>query len=142
MHFALASRRGPDATITLVVEGELDLSTSARLEAAVGLACKDGAEVHLDLAAVTFCDCAALRSLLRCTASTTSGGSEVFVVRRSSVIERLCSLVGLADGHAALPSPAAGRHPDAILPEGFLVPRSRRAVPGRRQRRAMSPSVS
>ena len=66
MHFALASRRGPDATITLVVEGELDLSTSARLEAAVRLACKDGAEVNLDLAAVTFCDCAALRSLLRC----------------------------------------------------------------------------
>ena len=142
MHFALASRRGSDATMTLVVEGELDLSTSPRVEAAVRLACEESADVHLDLAAVTFCDCAALRSLPRCTASTTSGGCEVIVARRSSVIERLCSLVGLADGHAALPSSSAGRHPDAIPPEGLLVPRSRCAVPGRRQRRAMSPSVA
>jgi len=84
------------AAVTVVVEGELDMSTIPQVEAAVRRAGREGADVRLDLSAVTFCDCAGLKGLARCTTPAAPSGTDVTVARRSPAVDRVATLVAVA----------------------------------------------
>jgi anti-anti-sigma factor len=84
----------PVATL-IQVSGELDLGSAHHLEDCLSRAVSDGdgKPIHLDLAEVTFVDCAGLAPLIRAAAELRDG-RVLKVVSASRRVRRLVELIG------------------------------------------------
>jgi anti-sigma B factor antagonist len=90
--FACAQHAANDATVEVVVSGELDLATSPVLDRVL----RDAQpRVILDLRGLTFIDCNSLGLLVKATDQARAAGGHVRVVRGSQIVDRLFSLTGI-----------------------------------------------
>ncbi|MFD5269671.1 anti-sigma factor antagonist [Streptomyces sp. NPDC058335] len=89
--------RAEGERVAVEIDGELDLESAEQLEHALraALAAAVGA-VDLDLAGVTFCDCAALNVLLEARERGLRQGKPVVIRSAAPVVERLLDLTGTA----------------------------------------------
>jgi anti-sigma B factor antagonist len=93
--FQVEVQRTDNATV-FVVSGELDLSSSPELEAAVGqLDSRDTGVVVLDLTAVEFMDSAGLAVVVKAHQQAESAGRAFGLVPGSEQVRRLLSLTGI-----------------------------------------------
>jgi anti-sigma B factor antagonist len=101
-------RRIGDVSI-VEVHGEIDLTTFAEVETALGAA-RDGARsVVLDLRPVEFMDTSGLRLVIQEQHRADAGGYRFAVVRGSHIVQRLFEIAGLpsnADLFVDAPTPA------------------------------------
>ncbi len=91
---------GSDAVVVRV-RGELDLSTSPELAAALA---SDGAKastVLLDLSAVTFLDSSAIGMLVASGTELASAGQRLQIGPRSVIVHRVLEITGLSEPSAA-----------------------------------------
>ena len=86
------------------VAGELDASTAKDLRAHVGAARHERATLLLDLADVKFIDSSGLRVLLDASRAAADTGWSFFIVRPSSMVQRLIALTGSASELALVES--------------------------------------
>lgn len=85
-----------DRTPTLVtVRGELDAASAPQLEAAFAAAVA-GADLALDLSAVTFIDSSGLRAITAARREAEAGGRSLEVVSASVAVRRIFEMTGLA----------------------------------------------
>ncbi len=81
---------------SLEVRGELDMDTAHQITAAVEDALLSRPRILIvDLRAVTFCDCAGLRSLLRARRRATDSGATFHLGPASTAVLRLLEITGL-----------------------------------------------
>ncbi|MFC8453428.1 STAS domain-containing protein [Kitasatospora sp. NPDC057223] len=107
------SAAGPLTTVQ--VQGELDMDTAHLLTSAV----EEGLLGHprillLDLAAVAFCDCAGLRTLLRTRRRITEAGATFHLASTSRAVLRIMDLTGTAGALDARPTLPPPRSPLAV----------------------------
>lgn len=81
----------------LALNGDLDVTGSAQIEAAVGDVVAAGRWVIIDAVGLDFIDCAALGALRRCRARARAVGADVLLAGPSDVVARLLTLTGAAD---------------------------------------------
>lgn len=94
---------------TIVVRGELDLSTSPELGSALDGASGDGVHtVTLDLQGVGFIDSSALRTIVMSGRTLAAAGCELEIGPRSEMVARVLSMTSLDEGNDAF----------RVLPEG------------------------
>jgi anti-anti-sigma factor len=95
-----------DDHAVVVVSGELDLAASGLIDRSL-LAVRMGGFCHcvLDLAGVSFIDCAGLRTVADAASRARDCGGEVEIVGIHGQVERLVSLIGLSRQLAARPDP-------------------------------------
>jgi anti-sigma B factor antagonist len=87
-------RSGQEATV--VVRGEIDLSTCDQLSATfAGLS--TAREVHLDLSGVEYMDSTGLRAILAGRADLSARGAALDVVAASTIVARLIEITGLGE---------------------------------------------
>ena len=82
----------------LALEGELDFSESMVLERYLREA--EGQrwnEIRLDLARLTFIDCAGVRTLVQATGRASDGGWKLEVVNSQGVVRKVFELLGVHD---------------------------------------------
>lgn len=95
MRLSTCFRPGPVIS-TVEVGGELDIATGPRLSEGVEFLLRAReARLVLDLAGVTFIDCAGLSALLAIRRVARSLGGSVSVVEASPCVRRLVRLTGL-----------------------------------------------
>jgi anti-anti-sigma factor len=85
-----------DASLEVVLAGELDMAASFAFESAVDrlLAARDVRELVLDLADVAFVDSAGLGALLSIRERTKQLGIELAIERVSAPVQRVLDLTG------------------------------------------------
>jgi anti-sigma B factor antagonist len=105
--FSVTSHRVGE-TVVVTPEGEIDLATADRLEAALAAAREQASTVVLDLRAVSFIDSAGLRLVIASSRAAAAGGAEFAVVRGPAEVERVFDLVGLDSRVTMLDRPPAG----------------------------------
>jgi anti-anti-sigma factor len=94
---------------TVVVRGELDLSTSPDLAAALDGAAGGAPEtVRLDLQGVGFIDSSALRAIVMSGRAMAANGTTLEIGPRSEMVARVLSMTSLDEGNDAF----------QVLPEG------------------------
>jgi anti-anti-sigma factor len=94
---------------TIVVRGELDLSTSPELASALDGASSGGTQtVTLDLRGVGFIDSSALRTIVTSGRSLAASGCTLEIGPRSDMVARVLSMTSLDEGNDAF----------TVLPEG------------------------
>jgi anti-sigma B factor antagonist len=104
MEFSL-SARVEDRESLVCVAGELDVATAGQLADLLTEVLRTGSErVFLDLADVTFMDCAGLAVLLRAREASLGGGGGLCLVAVSRCVRLLLALTGTAR-LAASPGP-------------------------------------
>lgn len=87
---------------TIVVRGELDLSTSPDLASALDGASGDGVHtVVLDLQGVGFIDSSALRAIVMSGRSLAAAGCGLEIGPRSEMVARVLSMTSLDEGNDA-----------------------------------------
>jgi anti-sigma B factor antagonist len=100
---------GPDEGPSVItVRGELDMSTSPELAAAVSGA-GSGSTVVLDLSQVTFLDSSALGALVAAGGELSEAGGRLQIGPRSEIVSRVLEITGLSEPSEAfdvLPDPA------------------------------------
>lgn len=85
-----------DGVALLVLDGELDLSVSAQLEAAGATVLADGLRlVVLDLSGLDFCDSSGLGALLRVSRAVTTSGGTCLVAGARGPVARLLTLTSM-----------------------------------------------
>jgi anti-anti-sigma factor len=89
--FSVAATPSSDSTF-IEVSGELDLATAGILRAAIDSVAHDTKTVYLDLARVTFIDCAGWDPIGSAT-STDGEIRSIVIVSASSQVKRLLSLL-------------------------------------------------
>ena len=83
---------------TLALEGELDYGVIGQLEAAYADACAAGASsIVLDMSALQFADCSAVRLFVDLAAKSESGGAKLALKRGPARVQRVFELTGTAD---------------------------------------------
>jgi anti-sigma B factor antagonist len=103
----LTRRPDGDGRDILRVAGDVDLATAPRLVRAAEEWLDSGSPgpVRLDLSEVTFLDSTGIGALLSIRNAATAAGTRVEVLERSSAVERVLSLAGVAElfvvGHDA-----------------------------------------
>jgi anti-sigma B factor antagonist len=91
VHAAIASRR-------VTVAGDLDVATCPTLAATLEtLLDADGSGIAIDMAAVSFIDCAALAVLVHASNQLAATGGRVLIVEPSPSTLRLLRLTGLSE---------------------------------------------
>jgi anti-anti-sigma factor len=96
---SLVSLSADGATLSVALDGELDLAAEVMLRCLVSDAVASGAtRVRLDLVGVTFCESRGLRLLSQAVAGITEAGLGVAVVRQSDAVTRMRQLAVAADG--------------------------------------------
>lgn len=91
-------RKDEDGTIRVVVRGELDLATGARVEDALRSAERDGpARLVLDLTGVTFFDSTGLQVLLDADVRAREAGRELVVAPGNGEVLRILRLAEVTD---------------------------------------------
>jgi anti-sigma B factor antagonist len=93
------AERGSDATRTLELSGELDISTADRLQDAVTRLCvAEGArELTLDLRALTFIDSSGLAAIVYGCRLCERYGCELSVIRGPQSVQEVFELTGLTE---------------------------------------------
>lgn len=83
----------------LVVTGDVDLATAHELVAAAEAWTSSDVPgpVRLDLTGVTFLDSTGISALLEIRRVVAAAGTDVVVVGRSAIVDRVFSLAGIAD---------------------------------------------
>jgi anti-anti-sigma factor len=93
---AISADRRPGEAVTLVLEGELDISTCPtvldRVEAWRGAE----PELRLDLSRISFIDSQGLHLLLEVTAQGPDGAAPVVLVAPSDAVRKLVTVTGTA----------------------------------------------
>jgi anti-sigma B factor antagonist len=79
------------------VRGELDMSTSPELTAAVSSAGAEASTVQLDLSAVTFLDSSAIGALVAAGSELAEAGHRLQIGPRSDIVNRVLEITGLAE---------------------------------------------
>jgi anti-anti-sigma factor len=79
---------------TLVLSGDVDASTTSRLDERFG-ELRSAHRIDVDMAAVTFMDSSGLRSILTEHQRRRALGDELVVLRPSSAVRRLFDITGL-----------------------------------------------
>ena len=79
------------------VRGELDMSTSPELTAAVSRAGAGATTVQLDLSAVTFLDSSAIGALVSAGSELAEAGHRLQIGLRSDIVNRVLEITGLAE---------------------------------------------
>jgi len=93
--FAIDTRRAGDDE-TIVVRGELDLSTAPQLSSALtAAAATDAASVTLDLGGISFIDSSALRVLVTGGRELNAAGKALLIGPRSNVVTRVLAMTNL-----------------------------------------------
>jgi anti-sigma B factor antagonist len=83
---------------TLVLSGELDISTAVDLQRVVAQVCADGArKVVLDLTGLTFMDSTGLRAVLASQSVCRDHGIEFVLTPASAAVRRVFEIAGLID---------------------------------------------
>jgi anti-sigma B factor antagonist len=91
-------RRIAAGSATLALTGEIDLSTCAKLAAAIDAAVDGGANaVAVDLAGVTFLDSTGVNALVQGKRKAESVGAQYRVVGAGGMAARVLKLVGVLD---------------------------------------------
>lgn len=90
-------RRDGAGAVWISVAGELDMATSPQLAHALRRAELGARRVVLDLQALEFMDCSGLRVVLAAHRRLRQAGGQLSVVRANGAVERLISLVGVAE---------------------------------------------
>jgi anti-sigma B factor antagonist len=85
-----------DGTVPVVrVQGELDLSTAARMCRAIQAAAQPRRHIVIDLTALEFCDSTGLRALMNAVREIeVLGGKASLVVAPGSAFDRLLEMTG------------------------------------------------
>ena len=94
--FQIETRSLTDTTV-LVLEGELDVSTSPQLLERLKHLDGDGSRLVIDLRRVQFIDSSGLRALLSGYETAEAAGREFALVRGPSQIDRLLRITRVAD---------------------------------------------
>lgn len=83
----------------LVVSGDVDLATAHELVAAAGAWTEADVRgpVRMDLSGVTFLDSTGISALLQIRRAAAEAGLDVVVVERSTVVERVFAVAGIAE---------------------------------------------
>ncbi|WP_371483697.1 STAS domain-containing protein [Kitasatospora sp. NBC_00315] len=107
------------AVTTVDVRGEIDMDTAHQITSAVedGLLARPRILI-LDLRAVTFCDCAGLRSLLRARQRVTNAGATFHLGPASATVRRILDITGAAAAlelQPDIPLPRTGSAPPATV---------------------------
>ena len=103
-HLETSVAFAPDSVL-LVLSGELDLATVAVLDDSLRRAESARRPVVLvDLAGVTFMDCAGLTVLLAAARRASETGGEVSVMRASASIRRLLELTAVDQSLSVIPA--------------------------------------
>ena len=90
-----------DDAVVVKVRGELDLSTSPDLAAALSTTEVTAPTVQLDLSAVTFLDSSAIGMLVAAGTDLASAGQRLQIGPRSDIVHRVLEITGLAEPSAA-----------------------------------------
>lgn len=90
-----SSRSAGDGVKVLVVEGELDISTSPDFEQALRELETEGNTVVIDLSGLSFLDSTGLRAILRSDSRLRSAGKSLQLVPGSGPVRRVFRLTGL-----------------------------------------------
>jgi anti-sigma B factor antagonist len=93
--FAIHRREAAAGVLVLALEGEFDLAATAPLRRRVA-GRPAGADVVLDLRAVTFMDCSLLKELLRADAELRAAGRRLWLAATPPGVRRLLALTGAA----------------------------------------------
>jgi anti-sigma B factor antagonist len=89
------SRSGSNGAKVLVVEGELDISSSPDFEQAVRQLESEANTVVIDLSGLDFLDSTGLRAILRSDSRLRSAGKRLQLVPGSGPVRRVFRLTGL-----------------------------------------------
>jgi anti-sigma B factor antagonist len=83
-------------TVTMLVDGDVDLSNAAELERQAAVHIKAGATtVLVDLAAVEFIDSAGIHALVKARRSADEQGRTLRVARASDLVRELLEMTGV-----------------------------------------------
>lgn len=85
----------PDGSLTLVLAGELDLAESDELARLLTLSLARSTRIRLELAQVTFMDCAVLGVLVGAARRAEAAGGRVRITTCSPLVRRLLAITGL-----------------------------------------------
>lgn len=85
-----------DGGVTLLVNGEIDLESSALLSDAL-VEVSTASRVHLDLTHVGYMDSTGLRAVLVAREEIEGRGGTLDIVAASSIVHRLIEITGLAE---------------------------------------------
>jgi len=96
---------------TVRIHGDLDLSNADALTEALTGAGASGHPVVADLAGVTFIDSSAITALVTSARMLTASGNRLELGPRSTVVERVLEITGLAEGTDDFDVQAAGPAP-------------------------------
>ncbi len=94
LHFISSRRAEARGSIRLIVAGELDLASSHRFESDLGEAQDHSGRVLLDLAALTFIDCACLGVLFGAANRACREGAVLILLCPHGQVRRMIDLVG------------------------------------------------
>lgn len=94
--FGVTVDREPDAVVVRI-RGDLDMGNADQLSEALSGA-GGGAFVVADLSSVTFIDSTALSAIIAAAQSLARTGTRLVLGDRSSVVDRVLELTGLAQG--------------------------------------------
>jgi anti-anti-sigma factor len=85
---------GQPGRVRIAFEGEIDLTSVARLISPVQRAVRPPAPGHLDvdLDQVTFVDCTGITALMKCQASASAAGCHLMVVNPRPLVQRVLGL--------------------------------------------------
>jgi anti-sigma B factor antagonist len=100
--FSIASLQD-EATVYVLVSGELDVGTAPHLAAELRQAQRSGLDIVVDLEQVEFIDCAGLHALVHASAS--AGLDRLSVTTGTPQVRRLFDLVGVDDLLRVRPGP-------------------------------------
>jgi anti-sigma B factor antagonist len=85
----------PDGAAALVLAGELDLAVSDELGRLLAAALAQSVRIRLDLAQVTFMDCAVLGVLVLAARQAEAAGGRLGISDCSPLVQRLLALTSL-----------------------------------------------
>ena len=111
-----------DGHVVVALRGELDFSGAAGVEAAIAAVMVPGQSLIIDLSALDFMDCAALRALLRVQALAESGGGRVVLAAPPWRVRRLLVLSGQEHAFWVHPSVEAAVASVGSRPRLYCVP--------------------
>lgn len=90
-------KQGSDQ-VSLILSGDLDISTTSRLESALAAAEVSGARtIRLDLRGVTFIDSMGLRAILSAQLRMTAEGRDLVLIPGSERVQRVFAITRTAD---------------------------------------------
>ena len=125
----------PPGTARVLVTGEVDLATAPELRETLlrVLHTQGPAVLDIDLAEVTFLDCAGIGALVAVNNAAAHAGCQVRVCHPQPIVRRVLELTGLLDVFAVEPQPlpAGPQHPPGPVPTTVTAPR--RLVAAERQ---------